>query len=125
MLQQLIQENQGGKGLFLLLSVFITLSFAFVAAIPAARAAARVSPVVSMAGPVIAGKRKNRSTRKIHCFEAYYARLNLKRHRGRTVITVLSLCDEYYRVPCAAGVCFSPKRSGNGTEALGRLLRGQ
>lgn len=44
-----------------------------------------------MAGPVIAGKRKNRSTRKIHCFEAYYARLNLKRHRGRTVITVLSL----------------------------------
>lgn len=41
MLQQLIQENQGGKGLFLFLSVFITLSFAFVAAIPAARAAAR------------------------------------------------------------------------------------
>lgn len=34
MLQQLIQENQGGKGLFLLLSVFITLSFAFVAAHP-------------------------------------------------------------------------------------------
>ena len=91
MLQQLIQENQGGKGLFLFLSVFITLSFAFVAAIPAARAAARVSPVVSMAGPVVVGKRKNRSTRKIHCFESYYARLNLKRHRGRTVITVLSL----------------------------------
>ncbi len=58
MLQQLIQENQGGKGLFLFLSVFITLSFAFVAAIPAARAAARVSPVVSMAGPVVVGKRK-------------------------------------------------------------------
>ena len=48
MLQQLIQENQGGKGLFLFLSVFITLSFAFVAAIPAARAAARVSPVLSL-----------------------------------------------------------------------------
>ena len=91
MLQQLIQENQGGKGLFLFLSVFSTLSFAGVAAIPAARAAARVSPVVSMAGPVVVGKRKNRSTRKIHCFESYYARLNLKRHRGRTVITVLSL----------------------------------
>lgn len=44
-----------------------------------------------MAGPVVVGKRKNRSTRKIHCFESYYARLNLKRHRGRTVITVLSL----------------------------------
>lgn len=125
MLQQLIQENQGGKGLFLFLSVFITLSFAFVAAIPAARAAARVSPVVSMAGPVVVGKRKNRSTRKIHCFESYYARLNLKRHRGAHCNYGALLSDEYYCVPCAAGVCFSPKRGGNGTGALGRLLRGQ
>lgn len=32
-----------------------------------------------------------RTMKKIRCFEAYYARLNLKRSRGRTAVTILSL----------------------------------
>ena len=36
-------------------------------------------------------RRRKRKTKKIHNFEAYYARLNLKRNKGRTAITILSL----------------------------------
>jgi len=67
------------------------LLFAFVAAIPAARYAAKVSPTVAMAGRSIRIKWKNRTAKKIRNFEAFYARLNLKRNRGRTAITILSL----------------------------------
>ncbi|MDE5749004.1 MAG: FtsX-like permease family protein, partial [Acetatifactor sp.] len=69
----------------------ITLLFAFIAAIPAARYAAKVSPTVAMAGRSIKVKRRNRKAKKIRNFEAFYARLNLKRNRGRTAITILSL----------------------------------
>ena len=62
-----------------------------IAALPAARYAARVSPTVAMAGSRGKIKRRSRRVRKIRRFEAFYARLNLKRSRGRTVITVLSL----------------------------------
>ncbi len=90
-LNRLIAENSSGKGIFLLVSAVITLLFALTAAIPAARYAAKVSPTVAMAGRNIKVKRRNRKAKKIRSFEAFYARLNLKRNRGRTAITILSL----------------------------------
>lgn len=90
-LNRLIAENSSGKGIFLLVSTLITLLFAFIAALPAARYAAKVSPTVAMAGRSITIKRRSRKVTKIRSFEAFYARLNLKRNRGRTVITMLSL----------------------------------
>lgn len=90
-LRRLIGENSGGKGLFLLASAAITLLFALTAALPAARYAARVAPTVAMAGNQVKIKRRSRKEKKIRNFEAFYAWLNLKRSRGRTAITVLSL----------------------------------
>ena len=90
-LQSLISANSSGKIPFLAASAVITLFFAFIAAIPAARYAAKVSPTVAMSGQNTRIKRRNRKSKTIRNFEAYYARLNLKRNRGRTAITVLSL----------------------------------
>lgn len=90
-LNRLIAENSSQKGAFLVLSAIVTLAFAFAAAFPAARAAAGVSPVVAMSGSAGKIKRRNRRTKKIRSFEAYYARLNLRRSPARTGITILSL----------------------------------
>lgn len=75
----------------LLISVAVTLIFAMAAAYPAARYASGVSPTVAMSGQAVKIKRRVRKTVGIHNFEAYYARLNLKRGRGRTAITIISL----------------------------------
>ena len=61
------------------------------AAFPAARYASRVSPTVAMSGQSVKIKRRRKRNHKIYNFEAYYARLNLKRGRGRTLLTILSL----------------------------------
>lgn len=90
-LHELIAENASAKGLFLLLSAAITLSFALLAALPAARFAAKVSPIMAMSGPTLKIKRRKRTVKRIRSFERYYARLNLKRSRGRTAVTILSL----------------------------------
>lgn len=90
-LQNLISANSTGKVPFLVISAAITLYFAFMAAIPAAKYAAKVPPTVAMSGWNTKVKRRNRKSKTIRNFEAYYARLNLKRNRGRTAITVLSL----------------------------------
>jgi len=90
-LQNLISANSTGKLPFLVISAAITLFFAFMAAIPAAKYAAKVPPTVAMSGRNTKVKRRNRKSKTIRNFEAYYARLNLKRNRGRTAITVLSL----------------------------------
>ncbi len=90
-LDRLIAENSGGKGLFLLASAAITLLFALAAALPAARYAARVPPTVAISGTQVKIRRRNRKEKRIRNFEAFYARLNLRRSRGRTAITVLSL----------------------------------
>lgn len=79
------------KPVMLLASIAVTLTFAMLAAFPAARYAARVSPTVAMSGQTAKIKRRIRKSRTIHHFEAWYARLNLKRGRGRTAITILSL----------------------------------
>ena len=90
-LNRLIEENSGGKGMFLLASAAVTLVFALAAALPAVRYAARVAPTVAMAGSRTKVRRRSRREKKIRSFEAFYAWLNLKRSRGRTAITVLSL----------------------------------
>ncbi len=90
-LHSLIGANSSGKAPLLLASAAITLFFAFIAAIPAARFAAKVSPTVAMSGMNTKIKRRKRTIKTIKNFEAYYARLNLKRNWGRTVITILSL----------------------------------
>lgn len=90
-LNRLIAENSGGKGAFLLASAAVTLVFALAAALPAAKYAARVAPTVAMTGSRVKIRRKVRKETKLRSFEAFYARLNLKRSRGRTAITVLSL----------------------------------
>ena len=76
---------------YLLISVFITLLFSFLAAAPVARFAARVSPVRAMSETGSQVKHRKRSTGKIRRFERYYARQNLSRSKGRTAETVLSL----------------------------------
>lgn len=90
-LDRLIAENSGGKGFFLLASAAITLLFALAATLPAARYAARVAPTVAISGTQVKIRRRNRKEKRIRNFEAFYARLNLRRSRGRTAITVLSL----------------------------------
>ena len=84
-------QNSTGKLLPLLISAAITLVFAFIAAMPAARYAAKVSPTVAMSGITSKVKRKSRKEKHIRNFEAFYAKLNLKRNAGRTAITILSL----------------------------------
>ncbi len=90
-MKRLILENSGGKGLFLLASAAVTLLFALAAALPAARHAAKVAPTVAISGTQVKIRRRDRRAKRIRSFESYYARLNLGRSRGRTVITVLSL----------------------------------
>lgn len=74
-------------------SAAITLLFAMTAAFPTARYTSRVPPTVAMSGQTVKIKGRAGKSRKIKIrnFEAYYARLNLKRGRSRTVITILSL----------------------------------
>lgn len=86
-----INSANTGSISFLLISVVITLIFAMIAAFPAARYASRVSPTVAMSGQAVNIKRRIKKNKKIRNFEAYYARLNLKRGRSRTIITILSL----------------------------------
>ena len=86
-----INQSSGGKTLPLVASVVITLIFASIAAFPAARYASCVSPTVAMSGQSAKVKRRHRKAKKIGNFEAFYARLNLKRNCGRTVITILSM----------------------------------
>ena len=90
-LSSLISSNSGLKWLPLLVSASITMLFAIIAAMPAARHAAKVSPTVAMSTAAVRVKRNNRKSKRIRHFEAYYARLNLRRNLGRTVITILSL----------------------------------
>lgn len=86
-----INAASTGKLPILLASAAVTLLFALLAAFPAARYASHVSPTVAMSGLPVKIKRRVKRHHKIRNFEAYYARLNLKRGHGRTVVTILSL----------------------------------
>jgi len=118
-LARLIAENSGGKGLFLLASAAITLAFALLAALPAARYAARVSPTVAMAGQRVSVRGKARRIRTIRSFERYYARLNLRRSPGRTAITILSLVMSIAVFIALQGSVSLLDTSGRVTEHLG------
>ena len=87
----MISSNSGGKIIPLVISAGITLVFAFIAAMPAARYASKVSPTIAMSGRIVTVRRRNRKSGHIRNFEAFYARMNLKRNRGKTAITILSL----------------------------------
>lgn len=86
-----IRAAGGGNIVLYFMSAAITLLFAMLAAFPAARYASHVSPTVAMSGQSVKINRHSRKCKKIRHFEAYYARLNLKRGRGRTALTILSL----------------------------------
>ncbi len=90
-LHSMIENTDSGHGMIYLAGIGVTLLFAMLAAFPAAWYASRVSPAVAMSGRRIRIKRRVRRIKNICNFEAFYARLNLKRGRGRTVITILSL----------------------------------
>lgn len=86
-----IYKAKAGSAVPYLTAAAVTLLFGMLAAFPAARYASHVSPTVAMSGPVIKIRRSSRKIRSIRNFEAFYARLNLKRGRSRTAITILSL----------------------------------
>ncbi|UDN62399.1 ABC transporter permease [Clostridioides sp. ES-W-0016-02] len=90
---EIIQRNSTAYLIPLLLSVSISLVFSFVAALPSAIYASHVSPKIAMAGSTIKIKRKIKIKREkpIKNFERHLAWLNLKRNKGRTIITILSL----------------------------------
>ncbi len=90
-LHSMIRGTNLDHWMIYLASICVTLLFAMLAAFPAARYASRVSPVTAMSGQRVKIKRRGRKAKNIRNFEAFYARLNLKRGRGRTVITILSL----------------------------------
>ena len=90
-LADMVSGSGTGSIFPLLCSIVITLIFALLAAVPSARYAARVSPTVAMHGQATAVKRRSRKKARIRNFEAYYARLNLKRNRSRTAITIVSI----------------------------------
>ncbi len=90
-LNTMIAESSTDGPLPLLLSIFVTLFFAVLAAYPSARYASRISPTAAMSGRSVKIRRKYRKQKRIRDFEAFYARLNLKRNRSRTVITILSI----------------------------------
>ena len=90
-LNNMVAGSRTGGPLPMLLSVFVTLLFAVLAAFPSARYASRVSPTAAMSGQTVKIRRRRRKQKKIRNFEAFYARLNLRRNPGRTVITILSI----------------------------------
>ena len=90
-LDQTIRATSSNNLFLYFVSVVITLFFALLAAFTAARYASHISPTVAMSEQSVKVKRRSRKTKTIHNFEAYYARLNLKRGRSRTVVTILSL----------------------------------
>ncbi|WP_369283648.1 ABC transporter permease [Oscillibacter sp. GMB15532] len=90
-LAAMIAEHAGSKMLPLLASGGITIVFALVSAMPAAQYAAKVSPTLAMLGQTTTIRRRNRNPKRIRSFEAFYARMNMKRNRGRTAVTILSL----------------------------------
>lgn len=92
-LSELIHKNGQGYAVPLVLSVSISLLFSFLAALPSAVYASKVSPIVAMAGVTPAIKRKigKSKSKGIKSIERHMAWLNLRRNRGRTIITILSL----------------------------------
>lgn len=90
-LNTMVSKSSTGGFLPLFISILVTLLFAVLAAFPSARYASHISPTAAMSGQSVKIRRRHRKQKKIRNFEAFYARLNLKRNRGRTIITILSI----------------------------------
>ncbi|VIG18237.1 ABC transporter permease [Clostridioides difficile] len=88
---ELIHKNTTAYMFPLVLSTGISLIFSFISALPSAIYASHVSPKIAMAGSTTKIKRKIKREKTIKNFERHLAWLNLKRNKGRTIITILSL----------------------------------
>lgn len=88
---ELIHKNTTAYMFPLVLSTSISLIFSFISALPSAIYASHVSPKIAMAGSTTKIKRKIKREKTIKNFERHIAWLNLKRNKGRTIITILSL----------------------------------
>ncbi|HIE5539692.1 ABC transporter permease [Clostridioides difficile] len=88
---ELIHKNTTAYMFPLVLSTNISLIFSLISALPSAIYASHVSPKIAMAGSTTKIKRKIKREKTIKNFERHLAWLNLKRNKGRTIITILSL----------------------------------
>ncbi|HGS9062408.1 TPA: ABC transporter permease [Clostridioides difficile] len=88
---ELIHKNTTAYMFPLVLSTNVSLIFSFISALPSAIYASRVSPKIAMADSTTKIKRKIKREKAIKNFERHLAWLNLKRNKGRTIITILSL----------------------------------
>ncbi|HBE9571777.1 TPA: ABC transporter permease [Clostridioides difficile] len=88
---ELIHKNTTTYMFPLVLSTNVSLIFSFISALPSAIYASHVSPKIAMAGSTTKIKRKIKREKTIKNFERHLAWLNLKRNKGRTIITILSL----------------------------------
>ncbi|HHY0049970.1 TPA: ABC transporter permease [Clostridioides difficile] len=88
---ELIHKNTTAYMFPLVLSTSVSLIFSFISALPSAIYASHVSPKIAMAGSTTKIKRKIKREKTIKNFERHLAWLNLKRNKGRTIITILSL----------------------------------
>ncbi|HBG1232553.1 TPA: ABC transporter permease [Clostridioides difficile] len=88
---ELIHKNTTAYMFPLVLSTNVSLTFSFISALPSAIYASHVSPKIAMAGSTTKIKRKIKREKAIKNFERHLAWLNLKRNKGRTIITILSL----------------------------------
>lgn len=88
---ELIHKNSTAYLFPLLLSASMSLIFSFISALPSAIYASHVSPKIAMTGSTTKIKRKIKREKTIKNFERHLAWLNLKRNKGRTIITILSL----------------------------------
>lgn len=120
-LERLIAENSTGKGGYLALSAGITLLFAFTAAIPAARFAAKVSPITAISGAKVTIRRRRDRERKIRNFEAFYARLNYEEEPLPDSYYDFIAGDEHHSIYHIAGVFASAGCVGLLFGASGRL----
>ncbi|CCL58937.1 ABC transporter permease [Clostridioides difficile] len=88
---ELIHKNTTAYMFPLVLSTNVSLIFSLISALPSAIYASHVSPKIAMAGSTTKIKRKIKREKTIKNFERHLAWLNLKRNKGRTIITILSL----------------------------------
>ncbi|MCO8909071.1 ABC transporter permease [Clostridioides difficile] len=88
---ELIHKNTTAYMFPLVLSTNVSLIFSLISALPSAIYASHVSPKIAMVGSTTKIKRKIKGEKTIKNFERHLAWLNLKRNKGRTIITILSL----------------------------------
>ncbi|ALP02418.1 ABC transporter permease YtrF precursor [Clostridioides difficile] len=88
---ELIHKNTTAYMFPLVLSTNVSLIFSLISALPSAIYASHVSPKIAMVGSTTKIKRKIKKRKNNKKLERHLAWLNLKRNKGRTIITILSL----------------------------------